>query len=89
MSDDRTLDARFWALVKGNSKRTWICSPGEADLVRAWVEREGTAEVVTVVASQFVPPGEIVVSDLQAIRVGFEESTNAAMRHWTRGGRDG
>ncbi|GAA3721667.1 hypothetical protein GCM10022224_103860 [Nonomuraea antimicrobica] len=73
-------DVRFWQQIVGGSKRTVVCSPGQAGAVRTAIERSGAADILSVVASPVVPDGQAYLVDEQAIEAEHRENIDIAQR---------
>ena len=74
---DVLTEARFWAQVIGDSRRTVVCSPENESRCKGWVDARGLAGLIKVVASPLVDDRMLMVIDEQALDAQLEE--------WRRG----
>lgn len=60
-------DIAFLRQIEGDAKHTVYCEPHRVDELRAAVERQGWAHILTVVGSPACPAGQLLVADTGAL----------------------
>lgn len=73
-------EARFFAQIIGDAKRTVLCEPYRADVIREAVERGGMTGILTVRASQVCPEGKLLVIDEQALEATARQAASKPIR---------
>ncbi|GAA4439494.1 hypothetical protein [Phytohabitans houttuyneae] len=73
-------DAAFADIIRQEAKRTILCPPDQATRVRWLIDQAGIADILTVVESQWVPAGTLLVVDQQAIEAEFQEDLRRPFR---------
>lgn len=67
MTAQPEFDTAFWAQVMADAIRTIFCSPADEDRIRAAVDRHGIAGLITVTPSPAVKPGQLYLSNDNAV----------------------
>lgn len=67
---DAAIDVAFWAQITGDAKRAVACHPADGERLRATVAAAGLVSLITVIESQFVDQGHVIVADVQALEAG-------------------
>ncbi|MFI9618121.1 hypothetical protein ACIG8S_04300 [[Kitasatospora] papulosa] len=73
-------EARFFAQIIGDARRTILCEPHRVDEIQDVVERLGMAGILTVKASQVCPEGKLLVLDEQAMEATFRQAASRLIR---------
>ena len=73
-------EARFFAQIIGDAKRTVLCEPHQVDEIRGAVDRMGAADILTVKASQICPVGKLLVLDEQAMEASARQAASRPIR---------
>lgn len=71
--DEMLTAIRFLDLVREESKRTILCEPHREHQLRAAVDQEGAAEILTIRPSKVCPVGKLIVIDENALEAGMRE----------------
>lgn len=79
MSDgDALTEARFWEQVLVDGHRTVYCPPEWESRCKGYVAARGLVGMVTVVAHPYVPNGQLLVVDDQAMEAGDRQRAQRA-----------
>lgn len=80
-------EVRFWAQVLADAERTICCSPDNESRIKGWIDARGLSGLYKVIASPFVPDGQVFVVDEHAVDAATREAAHkdhrAAMRRLT------
>lgn len=71
----------FWAQTLEDSRRTVVCRPELADQVRQLLEAHGVAGMFDVREDRWVPEGQILVMDHNAIDAATRQALQRVGRH--------
>ncbi|MER5608359.1 hypothetical protein AB0F93_00185 [Micromonospora tulbaghiae] len=71
-------DVAFARIVRAEAKRTVLVDADGVDRIRWHVDQAGLGDMITVVESRFVPPGQAYVLDAQAV----DAAVNEAAARW-------
>lgn len=77
---DVLTEARFWAQVIGDARRTVYCSPENESRCKGYVAARGMAGIVAVVASPAVPDDRLLVVDDSGIEADWREASRGPIR---------
>lgn len=77
-------DLRFLEIVRQEARRTILCEPGQEHRIRALVDQQGAADVITVKASPACRPGTVLIVDEEAIEAAGREAAQGLLRDLQR-----
>ncbi|MFF0055659.1 hypothetical protein ACFYRI_14840 [Streptomyces microflavus] len=75
-------EARFFAQIIGDARRTILCEPHRVDEIQEAVNRMGMAGILTVKASPVCPEGKLLVIDEQALEASARQAASRPIRFY-------
>lgn len=73
-------EARFFAQIIGDARRTVLCEPYRVDEIQNAVDHMGMARILTVKASRACPVGKLLVIDEQALEATSRQAASRPIR---------
>lgn len=75
-------EARFFAQIIGDAKRTVLCEPHRVEEIRKAVDRMGMGGILTVKSSPVCPEGKLLVIDEQALEASARQAASRPIRFY-------
>lgn len=79
---DVLTEARFWAQVMGDARRTVHCPPDLESRIKGWVDARAMGGLITVLPNLACPPNQVFIVDQGAIDASFQQSIQRSLEGW-------